>query len=140
MGIMKVQILCAFTIIVLLQQASQALSEASIQRQLYCDEEWKDDGYCDDENNHEACDFDGGDCCNNEQYDWDLYCDDCECLEPQPCATTTGELCILPFKHKGKTHMTCKPENGKTWCSTKVNNNGVHMAGNWGYCNDKCPK
>merc|ERR1712044_6175 len=84
MGIMKVQILCAFTIIVLLQQASQALSEASIQRQLYCDEEWKDDGYCDDENNHEDCDFDGGDCCNNEEDDWDMYCDDCECLEPQP--------------------------------------------------------
>ena len=24
---------------------------------------WQGDGYCDDENNVESCDFDGGDCC-----------------------------------------------------------------------------
>ena len=40
---------------------------------------WKGDGYCDDNNNNEGCEFDGGDCCGpnvNTQ-----YCTKCECLE-----------------------------------------------------------
>ena len=39
------------------------------------------DGYCDDENNNVGCQFDGGDCCENDYYGWDDYCDDCHCLE-----------------------------------------------------------
>ena len=40
---------------------------------------WKSDGYCDDLANHEACNFDGGDCCD-ESTNTD-YCEDCQCLE-----------------------------------------------------------
>ena len=41
---------------------------------------WKGDGYCDDENNFEACEWDGGDCCgSNVNTD---YCSACECLDP----------------------------------------------------------
>ena len=40
---------------------------------------WYADDFCDDENNFEACFFDGGDCCG---FDVDTdYCDECLCLE-----------------------------------------------------------
>ena len=35
---------------------------------------WKGDNFCDDENNNAACQFDGGDCCNNFNFAWDIYC------------------------------------------------------------------
>merc|ERR1711976_1005602 len=44
---------------------------------------WKGDGFCDDENNNEGCEYDGGDCCNNDYQWWDYYCTDCECLDPE---------------------------------------------------------
>ena len=37
------------------------------------------DGYCDDENNKEECNFDGGDCCLDE-IDAN-YCTECICYE-----------------------------------------------------------
>ena len=43
--------------------------------------EYKGDGYCDDDLNNEACEFDEGDCCLenvNTQ-----FCTDCECIEPE---------------------------------------------------------
>ena len=36
--------------------------------------QWFNDGYCDDENNNPGCNFDGGDCCNNNYSGWDEYC------------------------------------------------------------------
>ena len=40
---------------------------------------YKGDGICDDENNNEGCDFDGGDCCiPNVNKD---FCTECKCLE-----------------------------------------------------------
>ena len=35
------------------------------------------DGYCNDENNNEACFFDGGDCCGPTWWN----CTECKCLE-----------------------------------------------------------
>ena len=41
---------------------------------------WKGDGYCDDGNNHEGCEYDGGDCCgSNVDTTW---CNECQCLDP----------------------------------------------------------
>ena len=38
------------------------------------------DGFCDDDNNNEACSWDGGDCCGNDvKTD---YCFECKCLDP----------------------------------------------------------
>jgi len=51
-------------------------------------EEFINDGYCDDENNNGDCQWDGGDCCFNTEEDWDVFCDDCLCLDPDvemPC-------------------------------------------------------
>ena len=35
---------------------------------------WIGDNYCDDNNNNAACQFDGGDCCNNSKPGWNNYC------------------------------------------------------------------
>ena len=75
----------------------------------------------------------------------------------------TGVECVLPFKYDGVTHNSCFFERGnKYWCSNKgikdvyiknlllldfkknlknilVDANGVHIMGNWGYCNAFCP-
>ena len=32
------------------------------------------DGYCDDDNNNDACQFDGGDCCDQTTIMWNSYC------------------------------------------------------------------
>ena len=37
------------------------------------------DGFCDDDTNNLACNFDGGDCCGFEVLE--DYCDDCNCHE-----------------------------------------------------------
>ena len=45
--------------------------------------------------------------------------------------------CVFPFILDGKTYNTCtnvNDNNGKFWCSTKVDNEGKHTKGNWGYC------
>ena len=47
--------------------------------------EYQGDNSCDDENNNEACFFDGGDCCgSNANLD---YCLECQCLDyNHPCS------------------------------------------------------
>jgi len=48
-----------------------------------CIDHWIGDGYCDDENNNEECQLDGGDCCqdiNTRPDGWDKYCSDCQCV------------------------------------------------------------
>ena len=40
---------------------------------------WKNDGECDDGNNTEDCDFDGGDCCTDTEQE---HCTFCECKDP----------------------------------------------------------
>ena len=38
---------------------------------------WVDDGFCDDINNNEVCDYDGGDCCGLSSKK--NFCVDCTC-------------------------------------------------------------
>ena len=45
------------------------------------------DDYCDDDNNNEGCEWDGGDCCGSNVNTH--YCYDCECLDPTNSPTTT---------------------------------------------------
>ena len=44
-----------------------------------CCDEWVADGYCDDDNNNQHCNYDGGDCCGLNVNT--LYCSDCYCIE-----------------------------------------------------------
>ena len=53
-----------------------------------CIEAWIGDGFCDDVNNKAQCKFDFGDCCNNKNPDYDIYCyncTECEILKEEPC-------------------------------------------------------
>ena len=45
------------------------------------------DGYCDDENNIEDCQFDSGDCCGPDVFT--DYCLECICYETSLSSTTT---------------------------------------------------
>ena len=54
-----------------------------------------------------------------------------------------GLPCKFPFKYYGKVHNSCtdmmkKYTNNKPWCSTKVDETGKHMRGNWGNCDESC--
>ena len=40
--------------------------------------EWIGDGFCDDMNNQELCDFDSGDCCG--AFTKNNFCIQCECI------------------------------------------------------------
>jgi len=55
--------------------------------------QWENDDYCDDENNNEGCNWDGGDCCFNNATGWDNYCTDCECLECIPSGWHGDGIC-----------------------------------------------
>ena len=45
-----------------------------------CNAAWITDGYCDDINNNNDCNYDGGDCCGcNVNTEW---CTECQCLDP----------------------------------------------------------
>ena len=55
----------------------------------------------------------------------------------------SGLPCKFPFKYYGKVHNSCtdmmkKYTNNKPWCSTKVDETGKHMRGNWGNCDESC--
>ena len=51
--------------------------------------QWIGDSFCDDNNNNENCNFDGGDCCD-ESKNLD-FCSACTCLDPiDPNYNSTG--------------------------------------------------
>ena len=59
---------------------------------------WVGDGYCDDVNNNNECEWDGGDCCGENIID--DYCYECDCLEigdeyfcttDNPCGENEGD-------------------------------------------------
>jgi len=85
---------------------------------------WKGDGWCDDVNNFAACDWDGGDCCHNCGNDWNVYCQICECLDPNvndttvtPCPTTTTTAGIpCPDDCTDDSHGSCDLATGTCTC------------------------
>ena len=52
------------------------------------------DGSCDDKNNNEACNWDGGDCCL-DTLDTE-YCNECLCLDPDGKKTTFTTSTLFP--------------------------------------------
>ena len=81
---------------------------------------WVGDNYCDDENNNEACGFDGGDCCDNEMDGWDNYCQDCACLESPPTTEPPMETTGMPIDNCAVPHWFgdgyCDDENNNEDC------------------------
>ena len=64
------------------------------------------------------------------------------------CLTTGGakpdKKCMFPFTYKGVTHKACTDHGNEDpewlpWCSTKVDDYGGHVGGNWGDCSEECP-
>ena len=67
----------------------------------------------------------------------------------QQCNTTSGHPCVIPFNMDGVLYNGCtnfSDPDGLFWCSTRTNNEGFHVQGNWGYCNEQelesgvCPR
>merc|ERR1712226_1675606 len=66
-----------------------------------------------------------------------------------PETTTTGSgnsscgNCVFPFTFMEVEHTGCTTIDGDTnpWCSTLVDENGVHVSGggHWEYCGSECP-
>ena len=53
---------------------------------------------------------------------------------------SNGTACVFPFTAWGKTYEACTTDTDvRPWCSTKVDDNGVHMLDVWGYCGPACP-
>ena len=55
----------------------------------------------------------------------------------------TGANCVFPFMFKGKSYSGCTladADDGKPWCSTLVDAQGVHVGGQgkWGHCGQQC--
>jgi len=47
--------------------------------------------------------------------------------------------CVFPFIYEGETHNTCIEVDGnKSWCSTSVDQYGVFVESEWGYCGENC--
>ena len=60
---------------------SKNRSSETLQKGLSpCLQSLENDGYCDDVNNHDACNFDGGDCCGDNVDT--TFCHLCDCLDP----------------------------------------------------------
>ena len=51
---------------------------------------WANDGYCDDINNDEVCEWDGGDCCGENVNT--IFCSYCDCLDPTYNMTTSPNI------------------------------------------------
>ena len=50
-----------------------------------------------------------------------------------------GECCVFPFLYKSESHHSCvEVEDGRSWCSTAVDEEGGYVPGQWGYCGDNC--
>ena len=67
------------------------------------------DNECDDENNYESCDWDGGDCCGKNVNT--TYCSACECLDPK------APICRSPDNF------------GDNYCDDNNNNKLCHWDG-----------
>merc|ERR1712223_706377 len=84
--------------------------------------QWATDGFCDDENNNEGCNFDGGACCAPYADSWDMFCTECKCKEdskPPP-----EESCELPifegdgYCDDGNNNKGCNYDGGDCCTST----------------------
>ena len=57
--------------------------------------QWVNDNWCDDMNNIEACNWDGGDCCGTNVRT--KYCTVCQCLDPNFCEDDDDSYCEENF-------------------------------------------
>ena len=56
-----------------------------------------------------------------------------------------GKQCVFPFTFQGTTYTSCTTDgddDGKLWCSTLVDNRGIHVSGQgqFGFCDTSCAR
>lgn len=78
--------------------------------------QWVGDDYCDDDNNNAECEYDGGDCCDNNMDGWDTYCSECECKEPNPAPQPCTDEWPLSQCEKRKERGKCSKINVARKC------------------------
>jgi len=83
-----------------------------------CNAGWIGDNYCDDINNTEECQYDGGDCCQeNPAEGWDNYCEACECLDaPEPTTQAPTEAPVNCAVPQWAGDNFCDDENNNPEC------------------------
>merc|ERR1711890_14128 len=71
--------------------------------------------------------------------------DDASQTKTTPCVTINGPQkgakCVFPFKARGKEYTKCTKAGNyeAAWCSTKTDDNGNTLLGNYGDCSEDCP-
>jgi len=80
--------------------------------------QWKGDGFCDDDNNNDACDFDGGDCCGDNVQT--TYCSACQCLA---CADNYPTWWGDNICDDGNNNVGCNWDGGDCCMGASQNNN-----------------
>ena len=89
---------------------------------------YQGDDYCDDENNNEGCQWDGGDCCGdivNTQ-----FCSACECLDPNGGGNGTTEPPTTEPPTEPPTNDCYQPNwVGDNYCDDGNNNEGCGWDG-----------
>jgi len=78
--------------------------------------QYNDDQWCDDDNNNADCNYDGGACCDNNFSGWDVYCSDCDCLDPNATGTTCEDIWKAKKCQKMKKKGKCEKSNVETNC------------------------
>jgi len=79
-----------------------------------CNAGWIADNYCDDINNNPECEFDGGDCCQEDPAEgWNNYCEECECLDAPEPTTEAPMECAIP---QWAGDSFCDDENNNPEC------------------------
>ncbi len=66
-------------------------------------------------------------------------CTSMKCVLTNAEGPQTYKTCVFPFTVGNRTYSECTKNHdkfGKLWCSTKVNEDGKHVADEdeWGYC------
>ena len=69
------------------------------------------DGYCDDETNTPACDYDGGDCCGSCVFT--DYCSHCECFDGLTSVGITHPLVGNGFCDEETNNIECAYDGGE---------------------------
>ena len=76
--------------------------------------------------------------CNQvDQYEENLFVPVCEISQ---CVTKSGQFCKFPFKFAGRTYSECITlgNNETSWCSTRTDDFGNHIAGSEEDCETEC--
>ena len=106
-----------------------SLGEAQSTKNTCGSPEWKGDTYCDDENNNNGCEFDGGDCCGSDIDK--TFCIVCACMEPDEGSGDGGDGENGGDGNDGGDTGGCEYPyyQGDGFCDDENNNNGCTFDG-----------